>query len=153
MAPLFVLFVLFSPLWWALLLVASIGIITSLELNENSGSWATACFAISLALLSFFGQPTIPALLVTNPLWFTLSIAGTYIVCAGVYGVAMWTWFVHKKRDTYEQIKLDWLRKHNVPNKEVPDALKANFGLYLLDSCDKSWIVSTWTVDEKWTPN
>ena len=157
MAPLLVIFVLFSPLWWTLLLVASIGIIYSSELEENAGAWSTTCFVVALALLCFFGQPTIPELLMVNPLWFIGACAVTYIIGACCNGVGKWWWFCHKKHDEYEQVKLTWLREKNISDREVPDALKAEFGDYLIEYCGSSvamrkghdnWKKSIWTDDE-----
>lgn len=132
------IFVLFSPLWWTLLLVASIGIIYSSELEENAGAWSTTCFVVAVALLCFFGQPTLPELLMVNPLWFIGACFGTYILGSCIYGLTRWWWFCCQKHDEYEQVKLTWLREKNVSDRDVPDALKTEFGDYLIEYCGTS---------------
>lgn len=135
MGPLFIIFVLFSPLWWALLLVASIGIMVSLELKENQGKWATGCLVTALVLLSIFGSPSIPELLMVNPLWFIGSFIAGYLVGSCCYALPRWWAFCHKKLDEYEQFKLEWLRSKGIADREIPENLKEEFFNYTVKEC------------------
>ena len=157
MVPFFVLFVLFGPLWWVLIAVASIAIITALEQEEAAGAWSTTVLVATIVLLSCFGQPTLPALIVANPLWVIGSFIACYLTGAAIYGLAEWWLFCHRVLEKYENVKLTWLRGKGISEKNVPENLTADFRQYLISNYSSSsrgsWVRRTGDeetiVDEK----
>jgi hypothetical protein len=84
MEPFYVFFIMFSPLWWLLVLGACVAIIAALE-NER-GTWATITLVSTLVLLNFFGTTPLLSWIVDKPWWFLGGIVGFFAV-GGVWGV------------------------------------------------------------------
>ncbi len=98
-----ILFEIGSPLFWALLSVASILLIWATE--TRSGIWATIVMFGTIALLYFLGDKGyIQNLLVhakDHPLSVVVSIIGYFIV-GTVWSVVKWYFFLIKQRDYYK---------------------------------------------------
>lgn len=133
--PWLVFFVLFGPFWWGLIVLSSIAIICSLE--NDSGPWATTFLIATLLALTFFGQPTLPALILQNPFMVVGGFIFAYLVGGSIYGVVKWYLFCHKTLEEYEKVKLAWLRSNGVTSREVPDGLKFRFKQHIVDNYSK----------------
>lgn len=144
MEPWFILFVLFSPLWWGLLVISSAAIIWSLENKEyGGGGWATTFLIATILALSFFGKPTLPAMLIANPIWVIGSIIVAYLAGGAFYSIIKWYFFCNRQLEDYEKVKLNWLQKRGVSGIEIPESLKAEYKKYIIDY-HSSWVLKSY---------
>lgn len=131
-ASMFLIFTLFSPLWFVLIFLSSCFIICSLEYDNSGG--ATATFIGTILLLTFLGDLKPIAWIAANP-WGFLSIIGLYFVIGAIWGVIKWTFYNYKRLEQYENEKSQFLRNHGVLNtKTVPENLKVDWNKYLTES-------------------
>lgn len=124
-------FALFSPLWWLLIIAASVLIIWGLD-NDRAG-FSTFFLIAAVAALVLFGDSRLPGEIIANPGTVLLVLLG-YFVGGGIWSLVKWSLFSSDKRDSYEDTKRNWLKDQGVSGKDVPDNLKAGFRDFLLDS-------------------
>ena len=152
MEPLYVLFIMFSPLWWLLILGASVAIICSLEyetrhyetLDDNrcygGGTWATITLVTTLLLLNFFSTTPLLTWISVYRYEFLAGVLG-YFVGGAIWGVCKWYFFNKNRYEKYELEKRTWLHNKGYTGTEIPDNLKAAWTDYLKGS--STWSYST----------
>lgn len=148
--PLVLLFALFSPLWWLLIVGATVSIIWALD--SERGGLATFALVVTALVLFLFGDARLPAFVITHPGSILLAVLG-YFVGGAIWSVIKWSLFSQEKRDDYEDLKRNWLKKQGVSGSDVPDALKPSFVDVLLDDYSGKWskdAIET-TIDESGT--
>lgn len=129
--PWIAFFVLLSPWWWVLMVLASCLLIYSLE--RQSGQGAAIILIGTLLLMTFFGEVQWLKWIAANPLK-VLSWIGIYIVSGAIWGVVKWFMYVSQRSEEYESEKLSFLKRHNVEGHEVPVELKRKWRQHLLNS-------------------
>jgi len=131
MEPFYVLFIMFSPLWWLLIIGACAAIIFALE-NER-GLWATITLVTTLVLLNFFGTTPILSWIRDEPWYFLSGVVGFFVV-GGIWGVIKWYFFNTERLEKYEIEKRNWLHDHGVTSKEIPEDKKVEWIKFLQKS-------------------
>jgi len=136
MEPLVLIFLMFGPLWWALLLVSSILIILSIEKDNSTG--ATITFLATIVLMTLCGNTPLITWVKTSPETVVMTILG-YFVFGAAWGVWKWYLFSRKKLSAYEFEKKQWLHRKGVNTPEVPDEFKSEWSKYLLGTDEWSY--------------
>lgn len=140
----FELFVLGGLMWWIMVVAASILIIWALE--EENGSWATTAFIGAILLWQFCGDLRLQDSI--DSWWNALGLFLGYIGVGVTWSFIKWHFFVGKKKEEYEDMKIDWLKDHGVyDTKEVPESLKAQFRSFLCQMT--GWYERRWVRDEE----
>lgn len=116
------IFILFSPLWWALVVGGSALIIWALE--KEKGLLASVVLLASILAMTFFGNVPTFAWIAANPLLFT-GIAVGYVAVGAGWGLVRWWAFNSHILEEYEEDKMEWLHARGVNDLIVPDNLKA----------------------------
>jgi len=124
-------FLMFSPLWWLLIIGSVIGMGYSLERREK-GVWAGAVLLTTILLITLAGDTPLLALIGALPWWGYLVLIGGYIVAGALWGIFRWGLYTNKKKAEYDTNKLEWLREHGVnAGRDVPDNLKKEYNDFL----------------------
>ena len=137
---LFSMFVMFSPLWWLLVVLATAAIISAIEQKEGLRI-ATAVLVATLLLMTLGGDLPLLTWATTLPAAYYLAatILGYFIVGAA-WGCFKWLEFNSSVKNDYEDEKRAWLERQGQFTSEVPENLKSEWSAYLKRS-------SKWSVD------
>lgn len=142
------LFVLFSPLWWLLIVGSFAAVIYALEQEKHAGKWAASVVLVTLGLLIFSSDTPVLVWLTANWWW----AAPAYIVIGVIWCLFRWDRYGSRKGSEYVDAKRQWLRDHGVnEGKEIPDDLKAEFNQFLLDDDRWSYTIIKKELDEEIT--
>lgn len=124
------IFILFSPLWWALVVGGSALIIWALE--KEKGLLASVVLLASILAMTFFGNVPTFAWIVANP-WSFAAAAGIYLAAGALWGLIRWWIFNNHVLEEYEEDKMEWLHARGVNDLIVPEKLKADWNKELLN--------------------
>lgn len=126
--PWITIFILYSPAWWLLTILAVIAITTAID--HDNGFMATFTFIATIILMTGFG--TLPLIeYATNHGWQLLSIIAGYILIGGpIGGITRWYTHVHDELEKYENTKQDWLHNQKIDNTEIPPEKKIDWLVY-----------------------
>ncbi len=126
----FTLFILFTWPWWVLLGIVSGFMIFTTE----RANWflTTTLLAALICFTMVSNYNPIVDYAKTNP-WVIPSCVVGYFVAGAFYGIfRMWR-KASARLDRFNDLKTDWLTdKHNIHSGDVPENLKAEFGMFLL---------------------
>lgn len=133
--PIILIFAAFHPLWWILLAVSSL--IMFFAIDDDKGGLASTTAIITLIALALFSDMPILRWIAQNPGNLLLLVLG-YFVGGGLWGLVKWYLYVANRRDKYEDLKQDWLKRQKVTGSEIPEPLKGDWKSFLLDRHDWS---------------
>ena len=114
------LFALGSLGFWILCSVVCICIIAAVE-YEKPG-WATASLIATFALIGFFGDFNVLTFARENPL-SALACVGVYMVAGTLWAFSKWWFFLRARREQYDDVKREFLRRNKVEGTAIPDDL------------------------------
>jgi len=128
-----------TPMWWLLLIVASVGII-AFEYS-NKGLYATGVILFAGILMFGLGDMRVEWLwehfLLTGMIILLYIAAGTVWGCFG-----RWYIFLADEMLKYQEERAEWLNNKNINDGTMPDALKVEWREYLLQPMSK-WSYNT----------
>lgn len=134
------IFIFGSVWWWLLIATASVLII--LALDDENGKLSTSIAVATILLWQFFGDLNIQSIETSSVWTYSIFLAG-YVGVGITWSVIKWFFYVGKKREEYEELKLKWLKSQGVHDtNEVPQNLKKQFRDYIcqqMDMCDHRW--------------
>lgn len=144
--PILLLFTMFHPLWWILVILASVIIVYALD--DDRGALASTTAIITFVALALFSDMPILHWIVSNPLNLLIYI-GLYLVGGGLWGLIKWYLFAANRRDRYEDMKREWLKDKSVVGTEIPESLKDEWKKFLLGQHEWSEDTGEWVETEE----
>lgn len=111
MEPVILLFLLFSPVWWLVIVGASVLIMLASE--KQSPGWATTAFLVAVGVLVLFSDTPLVALTLSNPK-YAVAFVLCYLTIGTGWGIAHWYWYCLERLDAYNDTKRKWLESRGV---------------------------------------